>query len=179
MYIIDLPVTQVLFLCAYLCTSVLKATIVHPMAISTLPRWGRSKLICPSHTYTHTATHITAELIKHNATGREQDWGKKSVSVWWNQPECSLGEGQGGQLWQLWRREEVERKWEKRRGKFEQEEEEKWRRQWQKTKLKWQIAYFYPSSHQSICMAYTSNCNAMQSEMHFIMLIFCTFTAAL
>lgn len=36
MYIIDLQVSQVLFLCVYVCTSVLKA--MHPLAISTLPR---------------------------------------------------------------------------------------------------------------------------------------------
>lgn len=37
-YIIDLQVSKVLFLCVYACTSVLKATIVHPLAILTLPR---------------------------------------------------------------------------------------------------------------------------------------------
>lgn len=75
--------------CVCVCTSV-KAIIVHPMAISTLPQWGRSKLICLTHT--HTQFHITAELIKHNVTGWEQDWGKRRV--------CACGGISRGARWE-------------------------------------------------------------------------------
>lgn len=45
-----------------------------------------------SHTHTHTQFHITAELIKHNVTGWEQDWGKRRV--------CACGGISRGARWE-------------------------------------------------------------------------------
>lgn len=55
-----------------------------------------------THTHEHTYFHATEELIKHHVPGWEQDCGKDvCLCVWLNHAECSVGERQAGQLWQL------------------------------------------------------------------------------
>lgn len=146
---------------------------------NTSPMRPQQAYLSLAHIHTHTAMHITAELIKHNTTGWEQDRGKKkcvwacggiSRSARWERDRgVNSDSSDAEKRWRGSERRNMENLSKKKKEKKGESNDKR---------LNWNDKSPI-SIHSSICMAYTSNCNAMQSEMYFIMLIFCTFTAAL